>query len=70
MLSISSSHYFHIKLGCGTSTNTRAKLLALWTLLTFVKTLGLPTLHAYGDSQVIINWVNSKAGLSALDLDH
>ena len=32
--------------------------------------IGLPSLHAYGDSQVIVNWVTSKVGLSALDLEH
>ena len=54
---------------CGHSTNTRAKLLALWALLHFAKAIGIPTLHVYGDSYVIINWTNDKETLSALDLD-
>ena len=32
-LAVNSNHYFHIKLGCGGSTNTREKLLAMWALL-------------------------------------
>ena len=58
VLLISSSHFFHAKIGYGKSTNTRVELLALWTLLSFAAYLGIPTLSAFGDSQVIINWVN------------
>ena len=36
-LLISQTHYFYIILGCGKSTNTRAKLLSLWALLYFTK---------------------------------
>ena len=56
-------------MGCGHSSNTRAKLLALWALLFFAKEIGILSLHVYGDSSVIINWANDKATLSALDLD-
>ena len=43
--------------------------MALWDLLHFEKEIGIPTLHVYGDSSVIINWENDKPALSALDLD-
>ena len=56
-------------MGCGHNTNTGSKLLALWALLFFAKEIGIPTLHVFGDSLVIINWANDKASLSALDLD-
>ena len=69
-LHISSSHYFHVQMGCGVSTNTRVELLALWALLVFADTIGLPSLFVCGDSQVIINWENSVARLDAVDLDH
>ena len=59
--------YFHIKLVCGANTNTRDELLAQWALLLFVVAIGLPTLHVFGDSLVIINWANSMAGIWALD---
>ena len=35
LLLISQSHDFHIKMGCGKRTNTRAELMALWDLLYF-----------------------------------
>ena len=69
-LAINSNHCFHIKLGCGGSTNTRAKLLAMWALMRWALTLGLPTLQIFGDSSVIINWALGKASLSCLSLDY
>ena len=69
-LLISDSHHFHVKMGCGANTNTRAKLMALWSLLTFATNIGLPTLTIFGDSLVIINWANFVASLAVLDLEH
>ena len=65
----SQDHYFSIKMGCGQSTNTRFELLALWALLVISKDFGLPSLHVCGDSTAIINWVNGRAALTALNLD-
>ena len=56
-------------MGCGHNTNTREELLALWALLFFAKEIGIPSLHVYGDSYVIINWDNDKETLSSLYLD-
>ena len=69
-LAISSDHFFHIKMGCGLSTNMRAELLALWALLYWEKALGLPSLYIFGDSLVIINWALGKEALSCLTLDY
>ena len=52
-----------------TGLNTRVELLSPWAIMYFSKEITIPTLHVYGDSSVIINWVNGKATLSALDLD-
>ena len=62
--------FFHAKMGCSVSTNTRAELLALWELLVFVVSLGLPSLFVYGHSQVIINWEKFVARLDSIDLNH
>ena len=35
----------------------------------FAAEVGIPSLFIYGESSVIINWVNEKAVLIALDLD-
>ena len=69
-LHISSSHYFHVKLGCGVSTSRKVELMALWSLLFFAVSIGLPTLSVFGDSQVIKNWANSMAWLAVVDLEH
>ena len=65
MIYISETHYFCFSLGCGSSTNTRAELLALWAVLRVSYLMGLPIRSIYGDSMVIISWINE---LSALDL--
>ena len=52
---LNEQHSLSIKLGCGRSTNTRAELLALWASLYIAKDIGLPYLHIFGDSFVIIN---------------
>ena len=65
---LSNEHYFHLKLGCGLSTNTRSELLSLWVLLVFAKLIGLPYLHIRGDSSTIINWFNGKAALETFEL--
>ena len=56
-------------MGVGPSTNTRSKLLALWTLLHCVNHMGLPSLLIHGDSVVIINWFNHRSALTLLSLD-
>ena len=69
-LLISQDHYFSIKMGFGQSTNTISELLALWALLMVIKHLGIPLLTIYGDSLVIISWVNRLASLNAPHLSH
>ena len=44
--------------------------MALWSLLVFSVSIGLPTLFVCGDSQVIINWENAVACLDVVDLEH
>ena len=67
---ISSSHFFHVKMGYDKSTNTMAELMALWELMFFVASIGIPTLSVFGESKVIINWENSVANLVVVDLEH
>ena len=66
---INEQHYLSIKLGSGHSTNTRAKLLALWALLYIAKDIGLPYLHVFGDSSVIINWAKAESTLAIMNLE-
>ena len=62
-------HFFTITLGCGPNTNTRGELLTLWALLSVAKDFGLPNLYVFGDSSVIINWVNGDSSLNMVNLD-
>ena len=63
-------HYFSFKMGCGHSTNTRAELLALWAVLKVSQLMGLPIHLIYGDSMVIISWLNRSAALDVPALMH
>ena len=62
-------HVFDFKLGCGSSTNTGAKLLALWASLRVAKDIGLPYLHIFGDSSVIINWAKKESTPDMVNLE-
>ena len=66
---INEQHYIEMKLGCGLSTNMRAKLLALWDLLSIAKDIGFPYLHIFGDSSVIINWAKDESTLAIVNLE-
>jgi len=65
LIYLNESHYFNFALGCGHSTNTRAELLALSATLRVCMLMGLPINLIYGDSSVVISWLNR---LSALDV--
>ena len=62
-------HFLAFKLGCGSCTNTRAELLALWASLRVAKDMGLPYLHIFGDSSVIINWAKKESTLDMVNLE-
>ena len=70
MIHLSVSYSISFTLGCGISTNTRSELLALWALLTVTCHLGIPLITIYGDSLVIISWVNRIASLNAPNMIH
>ena len=42
----------------------------MWALMHWAASLGIPSLHIFGDSSVIINWASSKETLSCLTLDY
>ena len=66
---LNEQHFFSIKLGCGGSTNTRSELLALWASLYIAKDIGLPYLHIFGDSTMIINWEKGESTLDMVNLE-
>ena len=58
-----------IKLVCGHSTNTRSELLVFLASLYIAKYIGLPYLHIFGDSSVIINWARDESTLAMVNLE-
>ena len=67
---ISETHYFCFSVGCGISTNTRAELLALWSVLRVSFLMGLPIQMIFGDSMVVISWVKRLSALKIPTLKH
>ena len=57
-------------MGCGRSTNTRAELLALWAILRVGSLMGIPIKLIYGDSMVVISWMNRFSALDVPSLMH
>ena len=69
-MAISPLHSFSLKLGSRHSTNTKAELLALWAILRVCFLMGLPILMIFGDSMVVISWINQLAALDIPSLMH
>ena len=69
-LYLNKSYSFEFALGVGNSTNTKAELVGLWALLLTSQMTGIPLLHVFGDSSVIINWAKGSTALSPPDLFH
>ena len=67
---LNDDHFFSFSMGCGSSSNTRAELLALWALLRVSELMGLPMHSIFGDSLVIISWLNRLASLNVPSLNH
>ena len=43
--------------------------MALWASLYIAKDIGLPYLHIFGDSSMIINWARDESTLSMVNLE-
>ena len=52
-------HSYRLKWGLGTRTNNKLELLALYMLLIFAHEKGLRRLQIFGDSMIVINWINN-----------
>lgn len=67
---INDSHFFSFSMGCGSGLNTRAELLAVWALLRAGLLMGIPLQLIFGDSLVIISWLNRSSALDVPSLMH
>ena len=51
-------HFFLLKAGLGARSNNYSEIMALKLLLLFVVEKDCKTLQVFGDSLLVINWVN------------
>jgi len=56
-------------LNCGVGTNTKAELMGLWATLTLASHWTIDNVQILGESKVIINWINQKGQLHALNIE-
>jgi ribonuclease HI len=54
---------------CGPGTNTREKLLGVWETLILASRLYITELQVFGDSRIVIDWLNNKGNLQVISLD-
>jgi ribonuclease HI len=61
-------HVYRWHINCGTGTNTKAELLGAWVTLILAKLWKISKIQLMGDSKVIIDWLNHKTNLHAIDI--
>jgi hypothetical protein len=55
VLFLASYHCFSLKMGAGIGSNSRDKILELYTLLRLARDRGMKQLQVVGDSKVVVN---------------
>lgn len=61
ILYLSKMHYYTIRYVPGMGSNNKAELTALCALLFHAEMIKLKKLQVFGDSQLVIDWINGKA---------
>jgi ribonuclease HI len=69
VIRINEHRYYKWIFNCGPGTNTRAKLLGAWALLTLASRLSISKLLVQGDSKIVIDWLQGKGRLQVVSLD-
>jgi len=54
---------------CGRGSNTKAELLGLWATLLLASFWSLDHIQVFGDSKVIIDWINHKCDLHSAHVE-
>jgi len=70
ILYYSKDHYFRGWTGLKISTNNLSELFAVWSLLYWAHLLNFNTLRIFGDSLIVINWLNGVSLFRAKNLLH
>jgi ribonuclease HI len=56
-------------LNCGNGTNTKAELMGVWATLYLAKQWNIQKIQILGDSKVVIDWLNHRGKLQAIDIE-
>lgn len=67
---LTSQHFTNLWMGIDACTNNFSEVVALWTCLYWVKRMDIQDIRVFGDSRVVIDWVNGKADIHSLLLQH
>jgi ribonuclease HI len=68
LISISKNSHYRWTFNCGPGTNTRAELLGVWATLHLATRLNIEVLQIFGDSIIVIDWLNSRGKLQVISL--
>ena len=60
LLNLSENHWFRFQVGLGHGSNNFIDLSDLRLLLCLAMEKGLDGIHIFGDTQIIVNWINGK----------
>jgi len=65
ILYINKDHYYRGWMGIDTCTNNLSELTAVWSLLYWARRLNIRELKIYGDSLIVIDWLQGKTHIKA-----
>jgi len=64
------AHFINGWLGIENCTNNFSELVAVWILLYWALHLNLRDIRIFGDSRVVIDWLNNKSSIHSINLIH
>jgi ribonuclease HI len=56
-------------INCGRGTNSKDEFMGIWATFTLANHLALPRMQAFGDSRVIIEWLNDRGKLDIYSIE-
>ena len=65
VLYLTKNDKLQIKFASGHCTNSKAELAAIHSVLELVVNRNITSLHIYGDSKMVVDWVNNKIKIKA-----
>jgi ribonuclease HI len=68
VLFINANHHFEMHFSPGRGSNMKAELSAIWALIFLAISLNLRKLQIFGDSLVVVDWMNGKVQIQVASL--